>query len=398
MIAIPALGVIARLIGPEKFGLFTLAVALVGYANIFDAGLTRAVIREVSIYRNDQKEFNAIIANSTIILLATGLIGGFVIFFMCPIIVTLLNVNPLLRDETRDAISLISITIPVFLLNQVWLAIFEGQEKFKQVNIIKSINSSLLAGFPAILCLYSPSLIAAVLGLVIARVASLIITFYFCKTNIIESGLKVDGSTIRRLLSFGGWITLSNIISPVMTYMDRFIISHLSGAAKVAYYSAPSEGIQRLSILPSALSRAIFPRLSSNKDNFKNTKLLSYVLMVVSIFPVCLFIFFFSHFIMTKWMGLNFGGVSVSVLKILCVGFFFNCVAQIPFASIQARGYSKITACIHLCELIPYLLLLFFFISKWGVLGAAVSWSIRTAVDFLILYSIDFLLNNRHMK
>lgn len=42
-------GFIARSLGLEKFGLFTLAYALVGYAGIFDMGLSRAVIRAIAI-------------------------------------------------------------------------------------------------------------------------------------------------------------------------------------------------------------------------------------------------------------------------------------------------------------------------------------------------------------
>uniref|UniRef100_UPI00124F8D50 oligosaccharide flippase family protein n=1 Tax=Acinetobacter ursingii TaxID=108980 RepID=UPI00124F8D50 len=46
LVAIPTLGILARQLGVEKFGLFTLAFAVVGYASIFDGGVTRAVIRE----------------------------------------------------------------------------------------------------------------------------------------------------------------------------------------------------------------------------------------------------------------------------------------------------------------------------------------------------------------
>ncbi len=398
IIAIPALGSMARLLGPEKFGLFTLAIALVGYASIFDAGLTRAVIREVSMHRHNKKELDSIIANSTIILITLGLVGATLIFFLSHEIVNLLNVEISYKQETIVSISLISITIPIFLLNQIWLAFFEGQEKFKQVNLIKSVNNSLLAGLPALFCIITTTLISAVTGLIIARIISLIVTFYFCRKDILSAGLKFERSTVKRLLSFGGWITISNVISPIMTYMDRFIISHLSGASKVAFYSAPSEGIQRLSILPSALSRTIFPKLSSNNSDTYKTKRQSYILMTLCLFPLCTFICIFSHFIMTTWMGEEFSGDSVIVLKILSLGFFLNCLAQIPFANIQARGFSKITAYIHLCELIPYLVLLFIFINKWGVVGAACAWSLRTTTDFIILFSIDHNIEKHREK
>ena len=54
LIAIPAIGYLARALGVEKFGIFTLAYAVVGYASIFDAGLSRAVIRAVAMNTSDE--------------------------------------------------------------------------------------------------------------------------------------------------------------------------------------------------------------------------------------------------------------------------------------------------------------------------------------------------------
>ncbi|MBN0009079.1 oligosaccharide flippase family protein, partial [Pseudomonas aeruginosa] len=47
--ALPAIGYLARVLGVENFGLLTLSFAIIGYASIFDLGLSRAVIREVAL-------------------------------------------------------------------------------------------------------------------------------------------------------------------------------------------------------------------------------------------------------------------------------------------------------------------------------------------------------------
>ncbi|MFB4895432.1 oligosaccharide flippase family protein, partial [Enterobacter hormaechei subsp. hoffmannii] len=69
IVAIPALGLLARLLGPEAFGLFTLVFALIGYASIFDAGISRAVIREISLYREDKKEKYNIISTASLVVI-----------------------------------------------------------------------------------------------------------------------------------------------------------------------------------------------------------------------------------------------------------------------------------------------------------------------------------------
>ncbi|THD49404.1 flippase, partial [Enterobacteriaceae bacterium ML5] len=75
VIAIPALGYLARALGPELFGIYTLAIAIVGYAGIFDVGLTRAIVREIALFRNDKEERNKIISTSTIFILVFSSLG-----------------------------------------------------------------------------------------------------------------------------------------------------------------------------------------------------------------------------------------------------------------------------------------------------------------------------------
>lgn len=72
LIAIPAFGLIAREIGVELFGLYTLSMIFIGYASIFDAGLTRAVVREIALLKNRLDDCNTIIVTSIIAVVFLG--------------------------------------------------------------------------------------------------------------------------------------------------------------------------------------------------------------------------------------------------------------------------------------------------------------------------------------
>jgi len=182
-----------------------------------------------------------------------------------------------------------------------------------------------------------------------------------------------------------------------MAYFDRFIVSNQLGASVVAFYTAPAEIIARLGIIPGAFARAIFPRLSASNiaiDRKKNKRIISLILLVVTL-PILLLGTLLGDKFMTIWMGDSFSGVPSIILTILLVGFVFNSLAQIPFASIQSRGFAKITAYIHMFELVPYLLMLYFFIKHYGIMGAAFAWSIRMFVDYLILSIVDKSIDRR---
>jgi O-antigen/teichoic acid export membrane protein len=44
---------------------------------------------------------------------------------------------------------------------------------------------------------------------------------------------------VKPLIRFGGWMTVANVINPIMVQMDRFLIGALLSTAAVAYYTTP---------------------------------------------------------------------------------------------------------------------------------------------------------------
>ncbi len=399
LVAIPALGYMAHKLGPELFGIYTIAIAVVGYAGIFDMGLTRAITREIAIYRNNSAERKKIIASATVFLLALSTLGGCLVLIFSASIVHFLNITAADFVDINNSFKLLALTIPIFLLNQLWIAILEGDEKFKAVNIQKSFSSTFIAGMPALFVIFDGTLLSAIAGLLISRIISLLIAFLLVRNEIVQSGMRLDLVTFKRLIFFGGWITVSNIISPAMVYFDRFIISNMLGARHVAYYSGPSEAIARLGILPAAVGRAIFPKLScaGHKDELKRNMTVSWLLMFAVCAPVVIIGIVFAEDILHLWLGTSYAAHSKNILIILLVGFLFNALAQVPFTAIQSAGKAKITALLHCVEIIPYFVMLYFFVQHYGLIGVAFAWSIRVIVDWIILTIISQSLLKRQL-
>lgn len=391
LITVPALGFLARALGPELFGIYTIAIAIVGYAGIFDVGLTRAIVREIALFRNDFIERDRIISTSTSFILFFSSAGVVILYFLVPEIVNLLNISPENNIEVILSLKVLVFSIPIFLLNQLWMSILEGDEKFAVVNFQRSIGSSVIAGLPAIFVLINDSLLYAIYGLILGRVISLIIAFIIVRKEIFKAKLSFHKVTFKRLIFFGGWITVSNIISPMMVYFDRFVISNIFGAKMVGYYTAPSEAITRLGVLPGALARAVFPRLSNTIDSkdFRKQLSFSYKLMVLGCLPVVILGIILSDKILYFWMGKDYADNSTSIFCVLLAGFFFNAMAQIPFATIQSVGKAKLTALLHCAEVIPYLLTLYYCVHAYGLIGAAYAWSLRVVVDCVLLILIS---------
>lgn len=385
IIAIPILGIMARKMGVESFGLFTLLFSLIGYASIFDIGISRAVTRMIALYRNDKNVSNEIMSTSSWSIIALSIISALILFFLSAQITKWLNVTDNYYSDTILSIRIMAFSIPLFLLTQIWLGYLEGLESFAIINKQKVFTSSLMSILPLIGLYIHNSLSSAVIGLLIARFFTCIIVFFITKKNNVALFKTFNFNILKKLLSFGGWLTASNIISPIMVYFDRFILSNISGADVVAKYTAPSDLVNRLGIIPGSIAKALFPKLTLNNDSYKQ----GLFLLGISAFIMILPLFIFANDILTIWLGKEYSGLPATILQILLVGFFFNSLAQAPFASIQAKGYSKITAYVHLVEVVPYLVILYLLINLLGVTGVAVAWSVRVTVDFFILSAIS---------
>jgi O-antigen/teichoic acid export membrane protein len=385
LVAIPATAVMARLLGVEKFGIFMLAFSVLGYAGIFDGGLTRAVIRSIAMHDHDEKLNREVVGTASYAVLALGAVGGLLIHFWARPLAALLKVSPAVLADTVAALEWLALVIPAYLLSLVWFAYLEGKQQFVKLSILKTFTGLLVAVFPAIAVAIRPSLSAALCGLLLARLVTLVVAYRPCRTGLNAGVFHFHKGTLRDLMQFGGWITVSNIVSPILAYVDRFILSNILGANRVAFYAAPAEVVGRLSVVPGAVSRTIFPLFSKLQgaagDSARTASRGLFVVCTLLAIPI----FIFAEWILNLWLGAPYGEESADILRVLLVGFIFNAVAQVPFSRIQAHGMSRVTALVHLVELLPYLALLTLLVGKYGLLGAAIAWTVRVGADFVAL-------------
>lgn len=82
------------------------------------------------------------------------------------------------------------------------------------------------------------------------------------------------------------------------------------------------------------------------------------------------------------------------VAEIILAGLWLNCLAYIPFGFLQAQGRPDLVAKLHLLELAPFVLILWLLLMLGGIQGAAIAWSLRVAVDALLLFYVAGLLKD----
>lgn len=381
-------------IGADRFGLLTIAWMVVGYFNLFDLGLGRALTKLTSdrLGSGRSSEIPALVSGGLSLMLILGLIGTATVGLLSGEITPLLHTPTEYISETRNSFILLAASIPAVILATGLRGILEAYQRFDITNFIRTPLG--LWTFVGPLCAlpFTNRLDWIVLLLVIGRVASTLVYFYYAKK---QAGVRMfsfsaEKTQYTELLSFGGWMTVSNIVSPLMVYMDRFFIGAILGTSVVAFYTTPYEVIFKLNIISEGLFGVLFPMmarsLSTNQDLASNMLTTGTKLIAGCLLPPVLVIAMFSQAFLTLWLGENFARQSTLVMQLLSVGLLINGFAKVSFNLLQARGRADITAKLHLVELPIYIFALVVCTRKWGIEGTAVCWALRMALDAILLY------------
>lgn len=386
---IPAIGFFARALDAESFGLLTLVLAFVGYSSVLDGGFSRAVVREIATLGCCGKDARKIVGTSLWIVLAMGALASLALMGFAPWIAGLMHVSPDLISDAIDGFRLSALMTPVILVTMIWLAPLEGLNRFAGLNLIRVIGFALMFGASVASVLIEPSFVSAVMGLLAGRVLMAVLSSWASKklTGVCFSGF--DWEILKILYRFGGWISLSNLVTPLLDYLDRFVLSVIGGASSLAYYAAPADGVQKMQSLPGAVARALFPLLSAQRG-YHQHKLIKNALFIQALIGIgsALTLIGFGDQIIAIWLGVNYVESSSVVLKTLAIGFAFNAVAWVPQTALQAMGYAKKTALVSLFQILPYVLLLVGLTSAFGLFGTALAWAIRAFVDLCLLWMV----------
>jgi O-antigen/teichoic acid export membrane protein len=79
---------------------------------------------------------------------------------------------------------------------------------------------------------------------------------------------------------------------------------------------------------------------------------------------------------------------------ILMFGVWINGLACVPYYLLQARNRPDVAAKLHAIETVPFLVTLLLGTHFFGLIGAAVSWSLRMLIDAILLFHVTGQIRN----
>ena len=380
-----------RLIGDARYGVLAILWSFLGYFGMFDLGLGRATAQRIAALGNSSP---ALIASTFWTALAMngvlGVVGGMLIWPVATYVFgQTISVSADLRSELWPALPWLMLAVPLMTLSGVLGGALLGRAQFYELNIISVTSSTLLQTVPLLVAWgHGPDLAWIIPSVILTRLFSFVLVFWRCKVHVFRGyAPSISRDHAASLLVFGGWATVTSLVSPLMVVLDRFVIGAKIGASAVTYYTVPFTLAERSTVLPAALTSALFPRFAI-ASLVERQQLTTRAIRALSaaMTPVMLIALLLVEPFFRLWINPDFASNASVTARILLLGFWINGLAYVPFAQLQAAGRPDVIAKCHLAELIPYLIVLFVGLHFWGLPGAAAAFSLRTFADCVLLF------------
>ena len=402
-IAIPLLAAflvmpeLSRHLGSARFGMLGLTWALLEYFSLFDVGLGRAttkfVAERIAARSDDLAQIIVVSMTSQLVL---GAIAGSLLALLSPMIVGhWLSVPHDMIDEAKATFELLSLMLPFVLLSLGLRGVLEAAGRFDVSAAIRTPSSALTFLIPAIAAPFGVRLPGILLGLFVARLVTcvvLVLGVHHALTGV-KWTLRIRWRLPRALVSFGGWIAVSNVVSPVLVYLDRFVLGAVLGLGAVGLYTPAYELSARLLIVPGSLLTAMFPMVSASSRDVGGERArlarifsLSVRNLLLLLAPAVVMLSIFAPDVLRLWLGSEFAHRSATALRLLAVGVMINGLSHVPCGYLQAAGRPDIPAKFHLLELAIHLPLTWFLVRSLGITVAALAWTIRVTLDGGLLF------------
>jgi len=384
--ALFAMPFLLRGLGEERFGVLTLTWALVSTFGVADLGLGRALTKLVAerLGSDRGEEIPDLVGTSLALLAGVGLLSGLLFWGLAPLLVRrLLTIPEALQPETVTGLRVLAVSLPFVILSTGLRGLLEARQRFAAVNAVRIPMGVLALAGPVAVLPWSTSLVPVLAVLGGARSAGFFAYLFLCGRE--ASWRRPRRAAAREALFLGGWMTVHNLLSPLLLYFDRFVIGSLLSLAAVAHYAGTFEVISRLGLIPAAILAVLFPAFSSalatNPREARPFYRRSLLILSAGLLPICLGIGIFARPALALWLGEDFAAASFRAAQILALGAFIHGVAQVPSTLLHAAGRPDLTAKLQLLEIPLYAAILFPMIRVYGIEGAAAAFVLRGSVE-----------------
>ena len=252
--------ILARLLGPEQFGVFALALVVVFFSSFFaDVGLAYGLIQR-KVVRDEDIRF---VFTWQAIL---GTVTSLLVFFSAPHVAAFYGEGRLV-----DVVRWLSVSCFIGAIGSTAATLLRKDLNFRAINLATVISYAigfLLVGVPmAVFGFGVESLVAAFLVQMAVQTGYQMIARPHPKRPLLWQPAS------RELLGFGGTVLLTNLINWIMNSIDRVVVGRMMTITAAGLYSTVSNFISGPTITVLAMLQSVLYSASARvQDNARSLR------------------------------------------------------------------------------------------------------------------------------
>lgn len=387
------------LLGPEQFGLISLAITLQTLLGLLDAGISQALVREFAIRLENGKQ-----GLKQCALLLGGFEKIYWLFTLALGGIILLSANWLeeywFHSDNSDHINTLAIygSVAMFMAQfpgAIYRSLFNGS--LHHITLNKILATSIFfrhLGCILLLSIWSSPLIFFGWHTLVILVET-IIRFKFAWHILLPEKFTFtwDVNEVRKVWVSTLQLSLSVILGSLVIQFDKIILSHLVSVTDFGYYIIAATIATGLLQVIYPLIQTVLPIAARLVDTpAKLKKLYSNLLFSITIAIISVGIIFmgYGQKLLIYWLGSEASAHKVYLLlQILLIGTGLNALYNIGYINWLIKKKTKKILQTNLLSLFATLICTPILINTYGVSGAAFGWILISIIGFLL--SIEWI-------
>lgn len=377
--------VLPRLLGPYNFGLYSFCIFVVGFSRIFtNLGLDETLIRFTANYlgKGDYDRASAIVRTifryKFVLILVTG---ASISLFSNQIAANVFN-----KPEGSFMVFLAGFLLILQAIYDFFTNLFFGTKNVTGVSTIQIFQYFLKFIFATGLVLLGFGVVGAVLGVMASFAAALFlaIVIAYRSHKFIFTAPKADVDK-RAIFTFSLWLFIVITVGGFYGLVDQAMISRMLKIEDIGFYKIGLSWMFAIMNVIPISSQVLFPYFSSIEKSRLNALFSNSIrYAAVLIFPAAFLLSALSKpFVLFLYGGEYLPASSVlKVLAVVAAPMLFTLILYTFYSGIKKP---EIIAKVVVGMVVLNIILNYFFILKFGIVGAALATLISKTAEFLVL-------------
>lgn len=384
-LSILSVALLARYLGAEKYGWFTLVFTYVSFfTTLADVGYNQTIVRELSLDVKRSSDTYATFFNLKILLILISIVAAYIGLIFTPY-----------DPDLKVAIVLGIVALAISNLSSYGTSILQSKLRLDIVSLIDLLTKSV-----TVICIYyfiryDLGFYSIIYAVSIGNLVGLIVEFFFIREWIVFS-FSFDKKTAFNILKISFPVGVTAVLTMVYFKIDTLMLSMIRSPIEVGIYALAYKVLDNISMLWGLIMASIFPLLSkyygksdpvSYKILVKNT-----IWIAIGISSIAILMCTTSApFIMRILGGSKFYS-SIEPLKILVFAIPFVFINNIFFNIILSFGKTNYLIIPLLTSLAFTITLNAFIIPLYGYIGASY---ITVVTELVTSFVYIFILISR---